>query len=154
MTITFHSKENLMTPSQEKPLKFNPSPDIGYSVTRRSDGGMHLTFTDVSHETLNHWREFALQHLEDSDQLTRNLYDLRKVEEITREAIQFAVEANSDPSTRNIRLAVVVANEQARQGILEIAAMSTSPGGGSNLKLFTDMEEAEAWLSRPLDTMT
>jgi hypothetical protein len=95
-----------------------------------------------------------MQHLEDSNQLTRNLYDLRQVKEITHEAVQFAVEANSDPSTRNIRLAVVVATEKVREGILEIAALSTSPGGGSNLKLFADINEAEEWLSRPLDTMT
>jgi hypothetical protein len=143
-----------MTPSQAKPLKWTPTPGIGYTVARRADGGMQLTFTDVSHTTLMHWRDFALEHLEDSNQLTRNLYDLRQVKEITQEAVQFAVEANSDPSTRNIRLAVVVANEKVRDGILEIAALSTSPGGGSNMKLFTDMEEAEAWLSRPLDTMT
>ena len=143
-----------MTQEQLKPLNWTPTPGIGYTVTRRHDGGMQLTFTDVSHDTLLHWRDFAMQHLEDSDQLTRNLYDLRQVEEITKEAIQFAVEANSDPSTRNIRLAVVVANEQVREGILEIAALTTSPGGGSNLKLFADINEAESWLSRPLDTMT
>jgi len=143
-----------MTPSQVKPLHWEPVPEIGYSVARRADGGMQLTFTDVSHKTLMHWRDFAMQHLEDSDQLTRNLYDLRQVKEITQEAIQFAVEANSDPSTRNIRLAVVVANEKVRDGILEIAALSTSPGGGSNLKLFADVDEAEEWLSHPLDTMT
>ncbi|HLF89292.1 MAG TPA: hypothetical protein VI451_10125 [Anaerolineales bacterium] len=143
-----------MTQTQLKPLNWTPTPGIGYTVARRTDGGMQLTFTDVSHETLLHWRDFAMQHLEDSDQLTRNLYDLAQVEEITEEAIQFAVEANSDPSTRNIRLAVVVANEQVREGILEIAALSTSPGGGSNMKLFTDIDEAETWLSRPLDTMT
>ena len=143
-----------MTPTLVKPLKWTPTPDIGYTVTRRADGGMQLTFTDVSHKTLAHWRNFALQHLEDSDQLTRNLYDLRQVKEITQETVQFAVEANSDPSTRNIRLAVVVANEKVRDRILEIAALSTSPGGGSNLKLFTNLDEAEEWLSRPLDTMT
>ncbi|GAB4579266.1 MAG: hypothetical protein Fur0022_20040 [Anaerolineales bacterium] len=142
-----------MTPSAVKPLNWTPTPGIGYTVARRADGGMQLTFTDVSHKTLMHWRDFALEHLEDSNQLTRNLYDLRQVKEITQEAVQFAVEANSDPSTRNIRLAVVVANEKVRQGILEIAALSTSPGGGSNMKLFADMDEAEAWLSLPLDTM-
>ncbi|NUM44332.1 MAG: hypothetical protein HUU38_06455 [Anaerolineales bacterium] len=143
-----------MTPSQVKPLNWTPTPGIGYSVARRADGGMQLTFTDVAHKTLMHWRDFALEHLEESNQLTRNLYDLRQVEVITKEAIQFAVEANSDPSTRNIRLAVVVASEKVRDGILEIAALTTSPGGGSNLKLFANMDEAEAWLSRPLDTMT
>lgn len=142
-----------MTPSQAKPLNWSPTPGIGYSVARRADGGMQLTFTDVSHKTLMHWRDFALEHLEGSNQLTRNLYDLRQVKEITHEAVQFAVEANSDPSTRNIRLAVVVADESVRQAILEIAALTTSPGGGTNLKLFADMDEAEEWLGRPLDTM-
>jgi len=143
-----------MTPSEAKPLNWTPAPGIGYTVARRTDGGMQLTFTDVSHKTLMHWRDFAIEHLEESNQLTRNLYDLRQVKEITQEAVLFAVEANSDPSTRNIRLAVVVANEKVREGILAIAALSASPGGGSNLKLFSDMDEAEEWLSRPLDTMT
>lgn len=142
-----------MTPTNVKPLKWTPTPDVGYTVTRRSDGGMQVTFTDVSHKTLMHWRNFAMQHLEDSDQLTRNLYDLRQVKEISQEAVQFAVEANSDPSTRNIRLAVVVADEKVRERIFEIAALTSSPGGGANLKLFTSIEEAEDWLSRPLETL-
>jgi hypothetical protein len=142
-----------MAQEQTKPLNWIPTPGVGYTVKRRDDGGMHFTFTNVSNQTMLHWRDFAMEHLEDSDQLTRNLYDLRQVKEITAEAIQFAVEANSDPSTRNIRLAVVVANEQTRAGILEIAALSTSPGGGSNLKLFTSLTEAEEWLMHPLDTM-
>jgi hypothetical protein len=46
-----------------------------------------------------------------------------------------------------------VANETVRKAVLEIAALSSAPGGGTNLKLFTSLDEAEAWLSRPLDTM-
>lgn len=140
--------------TSEKPLHWEPSPDIGYTVQRREDGGMNIQFTDMSPETLQHWREFALEHLLDSDRQTRNLYDLRKVEKIPREAIDMAVEAASDPATRNIRLAVIVASDAVRQSVREIAAMSAAPGGGSTLKLFTDEEEAEAWLNRPLESMT
>ena len=137
-----------------KPLNWEPKPGIGYTVQRRSDGGMNITFTHINHETLAHWREFALEHLLDSDRQTRNLYDLRQVKDIPEEAITMAVEANSDPSSRNIRLAVVVANETVREGIVEIAALTAAPGGGTNLKLFTDINEAEAWLRRPLESMT
>ncbi|MFQ5616038.1 MAG: hypothetical protein ACE5GO_06225 [Anaerolineales bacterium] len=143
-----------MTQTEIKPLYWDPQSAIGYTVIRRPDGGMHLTFTNVSQETLLHWREFALKHLYDSDRLTRNMYDLRQVEEITTEAVHAAVEANSDPSARNIRLAVVVASEQVRTAIEEIAAQTVLPGGGVNLKLFTNMNEAEEWLSRPLESMT
>jgi hypothetical protein len=142
-----------MSQKDIKPLNWEPTPGIGYLVERRSDGGMNITFSDLNKATLMHWREFALEHLIDSDRMTRNLYDLRAVMDIPAEAVNLAVEANSDPATRNIRLAVVVANETVRKAVLDIAALSTAPGGGSNLQLFTDLDEAEEWLSRPLNTM-
>ena len=137
-----------MTQESVKPLNWEPTPGIGYNVIRRPDGGMHYTFTDLSHETLVHWHEFASEHLMESDRLTTNLYDLREVHEITQEAIDYAIEVNSDPSARNIRLAVVVKNDEVRQAIGKIPS-STTPGG-VELKVFTDIKESEAWLDRPL----
>ena len=133
-----------------KPLNWAPAPGIGYTVVRRGDGGMTLTFTDLSDETLAHWREFALEHLLGSDRRTRNLYDLRLVKEIPEKAIRMAVEADSDPSARNIRVAVVVANEKTAQAVREVASLAL-PESAAALKLFTDINEAEAWLGRPLD---
>jgi hypothetical protein len=137
-----------MSESQNKPLNWKPDPAIGYSVERREDGGMHYVFTDISRKTLEHWREFALDHLIDSDRLTRNLYDLRQIESVPEEAVEYAVEVGSDPSTRNIRLAVVVANQHVKDAVEEIAAL-TNPGG-LEIGIFTDMAEAQAWLDRPL----
>ena len=134
-----------------KPLNWSPAPGIGYTVVRRPDGGMQFTFTDVSPATVKHWRNFSIQHLYDSDRLTRNLYDLRQLAEISEEAIRVALEVNSDPSARNIRLAVVVANEKVRQAILEIADLT--PAGGVETHIFTDMGEAEAWLSASLEKL-
>ena len=135
--------------SQEpKPLKYVPGPEEGFSVTRRPDGGMHVVFKEISHQTLKRWREFALAHLEDSDRLTTNLYDLRQIEDLPEEAIQYAVEVNTDPSVRNIHLAVVVANERVRKALQEIDALST--GYGVEMAIFTDIKEAETWLNRPL----
>jgi len=131
-----------------KPLNWNPDPNIGYTVVRRPDGGMHYTFTDVKPATLNHWRAFALEHLLNADRLTRNLYDVRQVDYISPEAIQYAIEVNSDPSARNIRLAVVVAGEEVRKAIQEIDYLTTP--SGVEMAIFTDLDEAEAWLDRPL----
>jgi hypothetical protein len=136
--------------TQPKPLHWAPAEGIGYTVVRRDDGGMNLTFTDLSDETINHGREFAMEHLLGADRRTRNLYDLRAVKEIPEKAIRMAVEANSDPSARNIRVAVVVADEKVAQAIRNVAALAL-PETASALKLFRDMDEAEAWLSRPLD---
>jgi hypothetical protein len=133
-----------------KPLNWTPKPGVGFTVVRRSDGGMNLTFTDLSDATLNDWREFAMDHLLGMDRRTRNLYDLRAVKEIPEKAIRAAVEANSDPSARNIRVAVVVANEQVANAIRQVAALAL-PGTAAAMKLFTHIDEAEAWLSRPLD---
>ncbi len=132
-----------------KPLNWAPGPEVGYTVKRRPDGGMHITFTDVSHKTLAHWREFSMQHLIDSDRLTRNLYDLRQINTLPEEAIQYAIEVNNDPSVRNIRLAVVVANEQVYEGLKRIDALTSSPGG-VEMGVFMSVEEAETWLERPL----
>jgi len=133
-----------------KPLNWTPRPGVGFTVVRRDDGGMTLTFTDLSDATLNDWRAFAMEHLLGVDRRTRNLYDLRAVREIPEKAIRMAVEANSDPSARNIRVAVVVADEKVAGAIREVAALAL-PGTASAMKLFTDINEAEAWLARPLD---
>ena len=131
-----------------RPLNWTPDPGIGYQVIRRLDGGMHYTFTDLTHRTLVHWREFALEHLLNSDRLTRNLYDLRQLKSVSHEAIQYALEISSDPAARNVRTAVVVANPETLQAVEEIYAL-TIPGG-VEMAIFTDLDEAEAWLDRPL----
>jgi hypothetical protein len=133
-----------------KPLNWTPKPGVGFSVIRRDDGGMNLTFTDLSDSTLNDWRGFAMDHLLGSDRRTRNLYDLRAVKEIPEKAIRAAVEANSDPSARNIRVAVVVADDKVAEAVRNVAALALA-GSASAMKIFTDINEAEAWLSRSLD---
>jgi len=142
------SGDTPMSDIDVKPLNWQPTPGIGYTVTRRPDGGMSFVFSDVSHKTLAHWRDFSLQHLLDSDRLTRNLYDLRKIDEIPEEAIQYAVEVNNDPSVRNIRLAVVVKNDRVLQSMKKIAALTTP--GGVEMGLFLDIDDAESWLNKPL----
>jgi len=137
-----------MSEAELKPLRWTPDPEIGYTVTRRPDGGMNLTFSDASEATLEHWRAFALDHLLDSDRLTRNLYDLRQLDELPEKAIQYAVEVNNDPSVRNIRMAVVATSEKIRKALVKIAAL-TRPGG-VEMAVFSAPEEAEAWLNRPL----
>src|SRR5512145_1646794 len=130
-----------------KPLNWAPKPGIGFNVVRREDGGMTVTFTDLSDATINEWREFAMEHLLGVDRRTRNLYDIRAVREIPERAIRMAVEANSDPSARNIRVAVVVANEGVAESIRDVAALAL-PNTAAAMKIFTNMEEAEAWLAR------
>ena len=137
-----------MLNDEVKPLNWEPKKDIGYTVTRRPDGGMHFIFAELTHATLEHWRAFALDHLLDSDRLTRNLYDLRQLDEIPEEAVQYAVEVNNDPSVRNIRLAVVATNADVIQSLRKISALTTP--GGVEMGLFNNIEEAEAWLDRPL----
>ena len=134
-----------------KPLNWVHRPGVGYTVARRADGGMNLTFTDVSETTLADWREFAMEHLMGSDRLTRNLYDLRDVQQITEKAIKLAVEVNSDPSTRNLRVAVLVASESARQSILDVAASAV--GSGAAIRIFTSMAEAETWLMKSMEQL-
>jgi len=138
--------------TEPKPLYWKPAPGIGYTVLRRQDGGMALTFTDLSDATIQHWHDFALEHLLNADRLTRNLYDLRQIKEIPEKAIHTAIEVNSDPAARNIRLAVVVNNDQLANAIREIY-YAVVPETSAAIKIFSDMDAAEAWLSRPLDQM-
>jgi hypothetical protein len=137
-----------MNDVEVKPLNWKPAPGIGYTVTRRSDGGMNFVFSDISAATLEHWREFSLDHLYESDRLTRNLYDLRALNDLPDLAIQYAVEVNNDPAVRNIRLAVVASNDEVVQKLRQIAALTTP--GGVEMSLFSNIDEAEAWLNRPL----
>ncbi len=136
--------------TESKPLNWTSAPDVGYSVARREDGGMNLIFKDLSDATMAHWHEFALEHLLGSDRRTRNLYDLRAVKDIPEKAIRMAVDANNDPSARNIRVAVVVADQKVADGIRNVAALAET-GLASAMKIFTDINEAETWLARPLD---
>jgi hypothetical protein len=135
-----------------KPLHWSPAPGIGYTVVRRPDGGMNVTFTDLSDLTIQHWRTFALEHLLGADRLVRNLYDLRQVAEIPDKAIHIAIEVNSDPAARFIRLAVVVANPDLADAIRKIY-YSVTTGTSAAIKIFSDMDTAEAWLARPLDQL-
>lgn len=136
--------------TEPKPLNWTPTADVGYTVIRRGDGGMTLTFTDLNDSTLAHWHDFALEHLLGADRRTRNLYDLRAVKDIPEKAIRMAVDANSDPSARNIRVAVVVASPAVADAIRNVAALAL-PETASAMKIFSDINEAEAWLARPLD---
>jgi hypothetical protein len=137
---------------EHKPLHWKPEPGIGYTVIRRPDGGMSLTFTDLSDATIQHWHDFALEHLLGSDRLTRNMYDLRHVKEIPAKAVKVAIEVNSDPAARNIRVAVVVANDKVANAVRELYYQSL-PETSAAIKIFSDFEAAEAWLSRSLDQM-
>ena len=138
--------------TETKPLYWKPEPGIGFTVIRRTDGGMTVTVTDLSDATIQHWRDFALEHLLSSDRLTRNLYDLRQVEEIPEKAVHAAIEVNSDPAARNIRVAVVVNSEKVASAVRELYYQSL-PETSAAIKIFTDIAVAEGWLSRPLDQM-
>jgi hypothetical protein len=136
--------------SDNKPLNWSPQPGVGMNVTRRTDGGMNLTFTDTSEATLQAWHDFALEHLLGSDRLKRNLYDLRAVRDISEKAVRTAVEVNSDPSARNIRLAVVVGEAAAKTVARSRRWHCRRPAA---VKIFyLTWSEAEAW-PRPLDQM-
>ena len=138
--------------TEPKPLYWKPEPGIGYSVVRRPDGGMTLTVTDLSDATIQHWHDFALEHLLGSDRLTRNLYDLRQVKEIPEKAVHAAIDVNSDPAARNIRVAVVVTSEKVANAVRELYYQSL-PETSAAIKIFADIDAAEAWLSRSLDQM-
>jgi hypothetical protein len=137
---------------EPKPLYWKPAPEIGYFVLRRPDGGMAVTFTDLSDATIQHWHDFALEHLLNADRLTRNLYDLRQIKEIPEKAIHTAIEVNSDPAARNIRLAVVVNDDKLANAVREIY-YAAAPETSAAIKIFSDMDAAETWLSRPLDQL-
>jgi hypothetical protein len=91
-----------------------------------------------------------MEHLLGVDRRTRNLYDIRAVQDVPEKAVRMAVEANSDPSARNIRVAVVVADQKVADAIRNVAALAM-PGTASAMKIFTDIAAAESWLARPLD---
>lgn len=136
---------------QPKPF-LSPPPDdprIGYTVTRRADGGMNYVFTTTDHETLLHWREFAARHLETADHHTRNLYDLRRLTSLTEEALKFALEAASDPAARNVRTAIVVANPGIGAALEEVGLISES----GDLRVFHSLDDAEHWLAQPFSRL-
>ncbi len=136
--------------SESKPLNWTHEPGIGYDVVRRNDGGMHYVFSDLSEKTISHWKNFAEDHLLDADRRTRNLYDLRQVEDVSEDAIRTAIGLNSDPAARKIRLAVVVANDAVADAIRKVAALADTNFAAA-IQLFTDVEKAEEWLAKSFE---
>ena len=61
-----------------------------------------------------------------------------------------AIRLNSDPSARKIRLAVVVASEAVADGIRKVASLADATFA-ADIHIYTDIDEAEAWLSKSLD---
>ncbi|MBT3321981.1 MAG: hypothetical protein HN392_06810 [Anaerolineae bacterium] len=136
--------------SEAKPLNWKAEPGIGYTVERREDGGMNYLFTDLSEKTINHWKNFAEDHLLDADRRTRNLYDLREIKEMSEDAIRSAIRLNSDPSARKIRLAVVVANDTIAEAIRKVAALADTNFAAA-IQIFTDVAKAEEWLAKSFE---
>ncbi len=136
--------------SDLKPLNWKAEPGIGYTVTRRDDGGMHYVFTDLAPATVAHWKKFAEEHLFDADRLTRNLYDLRQVEDFPEEAMRTAIRLNSDPSARKIRLAVLVANDDVANAIRKVASLAETEFA-ADIHVYTSLADAEAWLAKSLN---
>ncbi len=135
-----------------RPVYYEPEDDVGFFAERRADGGLQVTFYWVDERTLEAWRRFAQQHQINSDRFNRNLYDLRSLHTLPEEAIRYAVEVNSDPASRNVRVAVVVSSEAVLEAVERIRALT--PGGrGAEIRVFTNMLEAELWLADPLETM-
>ena len=138
--------------SDLKPLNWKAESGIGYTVTRREDGGMNYVFSDLLEATVAHWKKFSEEHLFDADRLTRNLYDLREVQNFPEEAMRTAIRLNSDPSARKIRLAVVVASDAVADGIRKVAALAETNFAAA-IHIYTSVDEAEAWLAQPLDQL-
>lgn len=134
-----------------KPFNASPptDPAIGYTVTRRADGGMHYIFTKSDLPTVKHWREFATQHLLAADHNTRNLYDLRPLPTLSPEALHAALEMANDPAARNVRTAIVVSGPAVAVMLKDITVLSER----GNLRLFTEIDEAEAWLAQPFSRL-
>jgi hypothetical protein len=137
--------------AESKPFTSPPptDPAIGYTVTRRADGGMHYRFTKNDAPTVAHWREFAAQHLLTADHNTRNLYDLRALPALSKEALTAALEMANDPAARNVRTALVVSSAEVAAALKSVMALSEH----GNLSLFTSIEEAEAWLAQPFSRL-
>ena len=135
--------------SDIKPLNWKAEPGVGYMVARRADGGMQFVFTDLSDLTVAHWKQFSEDHLLDADRLTRNLYDIRAVKALNEDALRVAIQLNSDPSARKIRIAVVVANDATANAIRKVAALADT-NFAADIHIYTDIEKAEEWLALPL----
>ena len=131
--------------NREKPLDWSSEPERGYSVARRADGGLHVTFHHLSPAVLRHWQAFAQQHLQGAERFNRNLYDLRAIEDIPPEAIHLAEDINADPAARFVRVAVVVSSSAARKALGGLAQLSS----GIEMEVFSDLAQAERWLDRP-----
>ncbi len=131
--------------AHEKPLDWTAEPERGYTVARRADGGLHVTFHHISPAVLTHWQAFAEQHLRGAERFNRNLYDLRAIKVIPSEAIRLAEDVNADPAARFVRVAVVVSTDPARTALAGLAQLSA----GVELEVFSDLDQAERWLDRP-----
>jgi len=135
--------------AHQKPLDWSSEPERGYSVARRPDGGLHVTFHHLSPAVLAHWQAFAHRHLQGAERFNRNLYDLRAVAVIPPDAIRLAEDVNADPAARFVRVAVVVSSKAVQQALAGLVQLSS----GVELEVFSNLQEAQHWLDRPVSRL-
>ncbi len=99
---------------------------------------------DTSAATLQDWYISSVAEMDAYTGPVKRLYDMRDLDSISIEAVRTAVKIRRHPHAHWVYTAVLTSASTVTA--LVKASMSVKAGG--NFKLFTDKEEAIAWLNR------
>lgn len=109
---------------------------------QRPDGIYMIEVSDTSLETVRDWEQAMSAQLETLNAPIKRIYDLRQLKGISVFAVRTAVKLKGHPNAQFVVAAVLTNNRTVAH--LVNTALVIQPGG--NFQIFTDEDEAVAWL--------
>lgn len=103
---------------------------------------------DTSPETVKDWYDSSVVEMNGYTKPIKILYDMRDLRTISIEAVRTAVKIRRHPKAHFVYTAVLTSNST----VMALVRTALSVQGGGNIKLFTDREEAVAWLHQKVPT--
>ena len=118
--------------------------DSTLTFYQRPDDIYVIEVQDTSVETVRAWEAAMVAQLDGLTAPVKRIYDLRQLKGVSVFAVRTAVKLKSLPNAQFV-VAAVLTNNKAVAHLVN-TVMVIQPGG--NFQIFTDEEEAVAWLHR------
>lgn len=112
------------------------------TFSQRPDGIFLIEANDTSVETVHDWEETMIAQQDSLAAPVKRIYDLRQLKGVSVFAVRTAVKLKSRPNAQFVYAAVLTHNKTVAH--LVNTVMVIQPGG--NFQIFTDEDEAVAWL--------
>lgn len=113
-----------------------------FRIEHRPDNIIVVIVEDSSDETVQHWYEFSMADMLMYTGPTRIIYDMRKLNTISMNAVRKAIKLRRHPNVHLAYVAVLTTSTTVKA--LVNVALSVNAGG--RFATFTDEDQAVKWL--------